>query len=202
MVIYDSMWLMRRIGPLLQGVLLEKTQDGSCYCPTLHIHTFSRPLGYVALNVAQPLLTVRTRASEYIKVLHHDKHFSEGAKRLAASSLLPIEGDISLDEVMAAYRSFETFPASDAPFSINYFESAISLHAWCGQINRGKQALEEYLEVITQWPDRVIERLGSVDKWRSDMLAVLANPDAIRETAEQQATVLKATTLPFSEFRR
>jgi hypothetical protein len=40
---YKPMWLARRIGPLVQGICLDRDSSNAAYLPTLHVHCLCCP---------------------------------------------------------------------------------------------------------------------------------------------------------------
>src|SRR5689334_13255395 len=62
MAVFRPMWLMRRIGPLVQGIVLERSSGGTQYRPILHVHDLSHPFPTVSLSMSQLLRSRRTGA--------------------------------------------------------------------------------------------------------------------------------------------
>src|SRR5262245_63503146 len=66
--VYESMWLARRVGPLVQGIALEVDSINALYCPTAHMHNLCRPFSVVSFAMAQYLPSKRTGAKDSIRV--------------------------------------------------------------------------------------------------------------------------------------
>ncbi|WP_157522048.1 hypothetical protein [Mitsuaria sp. 7] len=190
MGLYEPMWLARRIGPLIQGILLKPTQGNESYCPTVHLHALTRPTGFITIGLGQPLLTERTQAHDSLKLLHHEKNFHSAALRLRRESLLPLEGDLGLDQVLKAYIEHESVGFAQNKYPILHFESSISLLSWAGRIDEGRDFLDQCVERMRTWPDLVMASHGGPDAWGHQMLQVLGNPEDVHAIANQQAEAL------------
>lgn len=198
--IYQSLWLARRIGPLVQGVCLERNSGNSAYFPTTHLHNLCRPFPAVSLSLAQRLLNERSGIQERIAVQFHKEHYREGAQRLANASLLPLNGDLTLVQVLDAHHRYREFNRPDSKYPVLLFEDGIFLCAWAGRNGQGIALLNEYLKEMGDWPVNVMARYGGVDKWQTKMRETIANPEALQVKAEAQAHELKVNDLPTAQL--
>src|SRR5262245_41089022 len=124
MVVYEPMSIGRRVGPMLHGISLGLSSDNASYSPALHIHNLCRPLGFVTLGMRQLLLTQRTGTKDSIAIRFHEKHVEEAAQRLASSSLLPVDGDMSMKQVLGALREMQIRKLGDWNYPIGAMEDA------------------------------------------------------------------------------
>lgn len=95
--------LLRRLGPLVQGITLDRSSSGDDYLPVAHVHLLARDWGGVSTTLAQHMVTDRGVLMR-IKVAYHDEEVAEAVQRLRAQSRLPLDRVPTLDEVLAAYR--------------------------------------------------------------------------------------------------
>jgi len=188
------MCLVRRFGPLLEGVALERDSTNESYRPTFFVHN----LGDLTLTLAQPLLDPRGRAPETIAVSLHERKYKDAAARLASQSPLPLEGPVRLDDVLAAYRARLQSPATH--FEPSLYEDMALLAAWNGRSSDAKRILDEGYAAFCSWPAAVQSQLGGADLWAHSLRARLADPDGLRHTADAEAKLLEVSSIPTREL--
>lgn len=92
--IYKPMLLARRVGPLVQGIALDRDESNETYLPILFVQCLCRPFPGLSFTFPQDLLSPRSLAPQRLKVQFHEQNFREACERLLTSSLLPVSGDI------------------------------------------------------------------------------------------------------------
>lgn len=103
--IYKPMWLLRRVGPLVSGICLERDSGNDAYRPTCHVHNLAKESATVSLSLADPLRTVKTGAPETIKAGFHHQWFADAAVRLQRQAQIPLGGPIQLEDLIRTYRA-------------------------------------------------------------------------------------------------
>jgi hypothetical protein len=198
MGVYESLWLARRVGPLVQGVCLDRDSGNISYFPTTHLHNLCRNRKFLSLSLGQRLLSKRSGTQERIAVQFHEQHYREAAQRLAQASLLPLTGDLSLQQVLDAYCGYEKLNRPDSKYPVPLFEDGVLLCAWCGHIDKAMALLREHVREMHDWPTFIMATDGGVTAWESKMLGSLNDPNAIRAIAEAQAQELRINNLPIA----
>ena len=94
MGIYKPLHLLRRVGPVLIGILLERDSTKDRYLPTFHVHNLAKPFPVITLTLSEPLRTEITQAPDQIKVSQHESRFEEASERMDRQALLPLKGDV------------------------------------------------------------------------------------------------------------
>jgi hypothetical protein len=196
MSVYKPMWLARRVGPLVQGVCLDRDSGGSAYFPTTHIHNLCRPFPTISLSLAQRLLNERSGSQERISAQFHEQHYLEAAQRLTKASLLPLFGDLTMHQVLDAHRGYRELNRPDSKYPVLLFEDGILLFAWSGQPERATELLNQYIGEMHHWPATVMARYSGVSGWEKLMVETIENRKNLQVTAESQAQKLKAADLP------
>jgi hypothetical protein len=200
MAVFRPMWLMRRLGPLVQGILLERSSGGTQYLPTLHVHDLTKPFPNVSLSLNQRLRSRRSGSQESIGVQFHDRLYREAAERLAGVSLLPLSGDIPVEAVVKAYERYRTLRELTSGLPVSYFESAVRLLAWAGRTEDGLRVLSGYVRELHSSANALADAPDDLEAWERSLRELLANPATVRETAEEQAVTLKVDRLPMSSL--
>jgi hypothetical protein len=94
--IWRPMRLLRRIGPVLQGICLDQVPGRVEYFPTAHVHPLTMDFSAISLSLGHRLSSVSSLADEAA--------VRDAADRLRARSPLPLDRIPTLDEILAAYR--------------------------------------------------------------------------------------------------
>lgn len=200
MVQYKPMELLRRIGPLLMGVALQKNSANDAYYPTFHIHNIANEIDIITSTIGQRLVT-KNSVQERIHANQHDGRWAEAAQRLRNQVDWPLEGDLTLDFVIERYNADE---AIRRPF-LSPLEDRISLNSWCGRVDEANAYLDAGREAILKWPKDVLDRMikyqeFDIDTWYSKMKGLANNPELVRAQVERSIEVFKVRKLPESRL--
>jgi hypothetical protein len=86
--VWKPLRLLRRIGPVLQGITLDRSTSGERYYPTAHVHALTRDFPVVSLSLAH-YLHQPVAAKEAVDVGRHAETFRAVACRVEERSPLP-----------------------------------------------------------------------------------------------------------------
>lgn len=191
-----SMSLDRRVGPLIIGIGFQSSIE--YYAPGFSVHNLSRILDFLSATLDEPLRTIRTNAPNSLKVRWHNRNYQEAAERMKNQALLPLEGPISLDDVISAYKKYVS--KHRYPELISQLEDPALIAAWAGEEKRAQEALDWGYEVLKTWSEGVQNAQGGANAWRIKMEGLIANPEALRRTAREEAIKHKLTKIPCEDF--
>jgi hypothetical protein len=197
--IFEPMRIGRRVGPLVQGICLDRDSSNAAYLPTLHVHCLCQPFPSISLELRQPLLTRRSGTVERISVQFHEVHYREARERLLASSLLPVEGDWRLSEVIHAYEKYQQFDFAD-PYPTLRMRDAVSICAWLDEGERASALVARYVEEAAGWPGRILQRHGGISGWEDSLAALARSGDELRATVLEQIDSHRLQGLPVSDL--
>lgn len=199
LVVLEPMMLARRVGPLVQGVCLDR-RAGDVYVPTTFVHCLCRVFPGVSLTLGQPLTSERNGAQTSIKAHFHEDHFVSAAQRLRESSLLSFAGDWDMSEVLSAYRAYRLFDRLEARFPVFLTEDAVSLWAWLGEVEQGRLLASHTLAEAQEWPPHVLARFGGVGEWQKTLDALATDVDRVRGNVDRQVETYSLGKLPLSRL--
>lgn len=190
--------LKRRVGPLLIGIVLGPAIGSEYYAPEFSVHNLSRSLDFLTATLSEPLRTIRTNAPNILKVRWHNRNYQEAAARMKNQALLPLEGPVSLEDIISAYRNYVT----KKPYLelIDQLEDPALIAAWAGEDKRAREAIEWGYEVLKTWSEGVQNAQGGADAWRIKMENLIEDPEALRQTAREEAVKHKLTKIPCENF--
>jgi len=196
---YEPMHLLRRVGPIVEGIVLERTSSNDEYRPAFHVHSLLYAYPAVSLTMEQPLLREATRAPISVSVLRHPTFYVEAATTLSRQSPLSLEGDLRLSDVIHAYRQFSE--RSGLHYDAHQlYRDMVMICAWCGSDERARALVDEGLVKLGAWPANILEQVGGRERWRERMLTAIAQPSALRETMKSQLQALKLSSLPVAQL--
>src|SRR5262245_51892547 len=99
--VYEPLNLLRRVGPLLIGIVLERDSSNCSYRPAFHVHNLGVESDSVSLILWSPLRTPKG-AAETIDVKDHANRFKDAAQRLSNQAPLPFAGDLTIGQLIEA----------------------------------------------------------------------------------------------------
>ncbi|MFF2127613.1 hypothetical protein ACFVW1_19855 [Streptomyces olivochromogenes] len=92
-----SLHLVRRIGPVLQGVCLDRSTSGDGYFPTAHVHALTREFPVISLTLGHRLERPSAQP-ETVLFIRHEGEFRRAADALKAQSRLSLDAPPSLED--------------------------------------------------------------------------------------------------------
>ncbi|MFP4055134.1 MAG: hypothetical protein ACLFV7_14845 [Phycisphaerae bacterium] len=220
MGIYQPRWLLRRVGPILEGICLDRDSGGDAYKPIFHVHLLAREFPCVSLTLGTQLRSERSGGPDFVQVRWHAEKYEDAAKRMIRQSLLPLEGDLSLGELIQAYRDHLVTPMGRLQPVLLYFDIIILL-AWARDSASARDVLAECMKIKSGPRNVAINRIegGKVVQKRTHMLQdpefghvggrenfeatcqrVIENPAEIQQTVDSQISALGVDHLPVSKL--
>ena len=176
--------LIRRIGPVLQGITLDRSSSGDEYFPTVHVHALTRAFPVVSLTLNHRLVT-SSGVQEPISFVRHDSDFANAAERLEGQSNLSLRAWPTVQEIVSAYHAFAvTQKDKGYPPAVNEVEDSVLIPAAAGYQDSVAASLLLARELLELWPkSRLPLDWTSAETW----LEGLANRS--RDVAELSAIV-------------
>ncbi|MFD7555499.1 hypothetical protein ACFV9E_13325 [Streptomyces sp. NPDC059835] len=150
--VWRPMRLLRRIGPVVQGITLDRSTAGDGYFPTVHVHALTREFPVVSLMLGQRLIGA-SGLPVSIDLPRHEEAFRDAALELANQSRLPLHKTPSVQEIVGAYHSFtlEQQLKGLAP-AVLEMEDSVLISAAAGIPSLVESSLALASELATSWP--------------------------------------------------
>ncbi|MFF5787937.1 hypothetical protein ACFY8P_23610 [Streptomyces sp. NPDC012693] len=101
---WKSLHLLRRIGPVVQGICLDRTTGGDEYIPTVHVHALTREIPVVSLMLGQRLARP-SGVPDAVSFARHERDFARAVGALRQQSRLPLDEPPSIDEIVREYHA-------------------------------------------------------------------------------------------------
>lgn len=178
------MWLMKRNGPILMGIRLDRTSSNDCYIPVCHVHNLLAPSPVVMLTLYNPVPDERQpRLKREIRVDRHGGEF-EGAVAVLKKQAPEITSkDTTLSRVLGLYREYLESRRQPAisKYPVTLFTDVILLTYWAGYPEYSNRCLEKASAAMRSWPSHEVD----LTAWRQSLQEQLSEERLEAVLAEQ-----------------
>ncbi|MER5181771.1 hypothetical protein ABT009_26010 [Streptomyces sp. NPDC002896] len=184
--------LLRRIGPVVQGVTLDRTTAGDGYFPTTHIHALVREFPVIALTLGQRLVTP-SGIQESVSFARHSGEYQSAARRLVAQSRLSLEEPPTISSIVdALYEHVSLQQERGLPPAVRELEDGVLIAAAAGEPSLVEFGLRLARQMVDVWPKArlPLDWKGS-DIWLTGLEERIADPSVLSDVVEQQISFHK-----------
>ena len=188
--------LLRRVGPLLVGVYLDRFSTTS-YRPTFYVHFLGNSEDGLSLTMRTEFTPTPEMEVPVIEVSAHKRFYKEAARLLREAAPLSIEGPLTVKEVLEAYRTFSRTCKGESQLA-NLYQDAIKLATCYGFTDEAKGLLGEIMERTEG--DRKFYHHGGREAYIERMREAIGNPGKIWQTLDEEIIRHKVEKIPFEEF--
>ncbi|MER7279001.1 hypothetical protein ABT369_31640 [Dactylosporangium sp. NPDC000244] len=171
--VYRPRWLLRRIGPVMQGILLERTRSADRYRPTSHIHALTRPFPTLTLMLLQ--------CGTDIRHARHEQEFRDVAAQLERQTVLPLREPPTIPQIVDACHAFARAERErGCPPAVYPVEDSVLIAAASGERALADAGLRLAEELVAVWPKwgLPLDWPGS-DAWLQSLRERAANVDLL-----------------------
>lgn len=194
--VYKPRHLLRRVGPLLIGVCLERDSGAGKYKPCFHVHFLGKEFPVVSLTLCSQL-KADSGGPDYVEVRFHEQRFIDAARRLKAQSPLPLDDSaVGLGAIVDAYRLYMETPLGKRQRAI-LSADVIGLMVLCDQFDGAKQELEQVLQTSNE---SVFQTFGGRLGFEKKMSAAIENPGVLEKIVQSQIEQLRVKDICNSEI--
>jgi hypothetical protein len=187
------LFFKRRVGCLSVSLYLDISRGSEDYTPYYCVHNLSRELDFMSAT-----LSVSSFRPTSMKIRWHDKNYKEFTLKMREKAYLPLEGPISLQDMVKAYQDYQVnYPY---PHPMPHIQDPALICAWAGEEALAQECLAWGLEVLKSWPEAKQAAQGGVEAWHDKMLGLIADPQKLRQIARDQVILHKLTKVPYQDF--
>ncbi|MDX3311229.1 hypothetical protein P1S61_19595 [Streptomyces sp. ME08-AFT2] len=185
--VWRPMRLLRRIGPVLQGVTLDRSTSGDAYFPTAHIHALTREFPVISLTLGQRLVT-SSGVQEAVTFSRHAEDYSGAAGRLAEQARLSLDLPPTVEDVVRELRAIAVSQqAQGGPPAVNEVEDSVLIPAASGSVDISRESIQLARELLKKWPkSRLPINWTSADEWLEGVSEKAGNVDSLHEIIDGQ----------------
>ncbi|MGW1759206.1 hypothetical protein [Streptomyces mirabilis] len=188
--------LLRRIGPVVQGVTLDRTTAGDGYFPTAHIHALVREFPVISLTLGQRMVTL-SGIQESVSFARHSNEYQSAARRLVAQSRLSLDEPPTISSVVdALYEHVSVQQGRGLPPTVRELEDGVLIAAVAGELSLVESGLR-LARQMDVWPKSrlPLDRKGS-GIWLTGLEEQIADPSVLSDVVEQQIYFHKLVKVP------
>jgi len=196
--IYKPRHLLRRVGPLLGGICLDRDSGGLDDAPKFDVHFLGKDFPVVSLTLCTPLRTRRTQAEEWLPVRWHEEKCEEAVARRVRQSLLPLDGDLRLAQVLEAYQGYMRTPLGRRQ-KAHLYRDMIGLAVWSGDTEGAGVLLKRALKSIGK-DETQYRHVGGRSGFEEQSRKLIADPTLVVQMVESQIASLGVGQLPVARL--
>jgi hypothetical protein len=196
---FREMRLVRRSGPLVIGICLNRDSSNETYVPTFHTSVLGNGRGRLSLMLDRPLRTERTGVPEEVRVASHDARLLEVTGRLARQAPLPFQGAVKMTDVLRLYE--EESDKLAARFPIRLWEDILVLLTWCGRQMAAKEFLDRIYARLQVRPTAFFDSVESLTCWHGRYRQFIEKPAELRMTVARESEELGLDKIAEFELR-
>lgn len=182
MGIYKNMWLLKIVGPMAIGILLEIGSNKDYYTPTMHIHDLSDESETIsligALDANFDYVSTKSKADKYLRV----------AEKLEKKSYIPLNQKLSfleLQKYLLKYLEDKTTDITDIRYILRIF---VHLAIWYGDDN----IIQESILLARKHLDYINQKYGN-----SHLISeYITDKDTLVKNVEKNIVKLKLEKIP------
>ncbi|GAA0378043.1 hypothetical protein GCM10009541_20660 [Micromonospora gifhornensis] len=144
--------LVRRVGPVVQGITLDVSTAGDSYFPTAHVHALTREFPVVTMTMSHRLQG-SSGVQESIRFAQHDEVCQDAFRRISVQSPLSLGDPPSIEEIVGEYHRFARAQAEDGlPPAVIEVEDSILIPAVVGRLDLTERGFSLAEELSAIWP--------------------------------------------------
>lgn len=196
---YRPMHLLRRVGPLVFGICLDRGSSGEEYYPIFHASALSRRKETVPLTLHRQIRTRRTNAPDRVVVSRHGECFMDAVARMREVSLLDLCGSVTARSVDEAYED-----EVSQQFGLNSPHLAmidhLSVLAWQDRTADAVTLCNVYASKALTFGERYWSEPGSYESWKAELFSVAQDVEGARRCVIEETEKHKLTKLPYSDL--
>lgn len=178
--VWRPLRLLRRVGPLAQGVTLDRSSESDAYTPTCHVHVLADPSPEIAFGLLARLGRV--------ELSRHEREYQDAARELRELSPLPWDDGLTLPLVLDRLRE-AALAKQDIPNwadGVGELTGMILLAGACGRAELVEQSVELARSLSANWQPDWQQRWGVPAEWPDNLAERAADQRALAAVVDDQ----------------
>lgn len=201
LVVYKNMWLLRRLGPFVQGICLDTDSSNANYLPTFHIHNLaSQDDDFISLTLRTPLVSNRNGAVQHITLSQHEQALAEYQVQFREQAPFSLDTEVSCDEIWHAYKKYIEQGQEETRYPLNQYFDMVCLLIWCKRLSEALAFFDQCCREIESWPEQatryITDRVNGFYALKND----IADPRRIQQKVEKATLTLGLEHKPSTEL--
>lgn len=186
--IYKNIRLFRIVGPLVQGITLDRDSTNTNYLPIFHVHNLGKQDDdFISLTLKQPLLTEKTHYPDKITLSRHEKEFFTIVERFKKQTPLSYLGNLTVKDVIKTYYSYIKGGETATQYPFYEYIDMIHIKIWILKIDDAQKLYHQIKKEIQSWP---VEVRSQIDKaffdYEKELIEMFKTPQLLKEKVESE----------------
>jgi len=156
------------------------------------MHNLCEPFSVITLSLAGNVLNDKGLPTQ-VKVKNHTETYMQFVEKIKRDYPYTNKNAIDFNDIVLATQKYingRVIPFQHVPYNF-----IITTAAYLGQTDYAIEALNNFATIISSWPDRAFNIIGSVEKWHDGLLELIKNPDKLRKNVEEEIIKHKLTEI-------
>lgn len=190
---YKPMWLLKRHGPLLVGLMLDRDSSNELYIPTFHVHNLLAPFPSISLSLIYNAPGEKQpRMARQIRVDRHESAYLDVVAFFKKATPELDAVDLSLSRAIQLHFDFvrEKRDYAVAKRCWSLFCDVALLAAWGGHDAYARDCIDGASFLMREW-----NLPFNVSEWAATVRD-LARPEVMQETLASEIAKHKLGRLP------
>lgn len=197
--VWRPLRLLRRIGSVLQGVTLDRSNAGDCYFATSHVHGLTREFPVISLSMAHRL---REPSGQPMRIPVSAEDISLLAANLIDQTAHSLRAEPpSLAEIISTYHKFALDQYEKGyPPAFMELEDSIFAASLAGEPTLVDAGLRISRQLAYLWPpDRLPLEWQGADVWLDGLQSRAADVDHLASIVQNEIKIHRLAKIRFSE---
>ncbi len=200
LAVWEPLVLLRRVGPLLQGVSFDRSRASDAYIPTSSVQLLAVPFG-VAVSGLNSRLRKENGNGWWLEVSDHESVYREAAERLREQSPVPFDDGFTLSAVLGAHRErAQSLQLPESANGVQELEVLVLLPGIFGRDDLVEEGLKLARKLSAGWPPQWHERWGKPADWLDDLARRAADQAGLQKVVDSEVKTIGLDGIPFSEL--
>ena len=187
MGIYENMWLINLLGPIVVGLLLEVKSGNDMYYPALHLDILGKEDDedvslFIKITDGFQSISNISPPDKYIKL----------ANMLKAKAIFPLEGDVKLQTIIDSLKKYTKNKGYDRDL-----HGALIILGYLSKWTGDEAVMKDSCNFINSWKEQLsLNEKDYIDEWYSILFNKSMSSRDLQLEVDRQIVELKLDHLP------
>lgn len=194
--VYRPMWLMKRNGPILVGICLERYASNDAYRPIVHVHNLLRSSGFISLSMSFRLFERIGFGTLQLSTRDHEKKLEMATSKVREQARIPLDEDLSVDALIIAYNEYICSLEGAIEGPLSYWLDIVCLLIWCGRTDEARRKIIQVESESTVLSPQHFVHYDGRGSYFSRLYEMVERPGDLREVVSREVFSLGLEAIP------
>lgn len=194
--VYRPMWLMKRNGPILVGICLERYASNDSYRPKVHVHNLLRASRIISLSMSFTLFERIGFGTLQLSTRDHEKKLEMAISKVREQARIPLNEDLSVDALIIAYNEYMRRPEGAIEGPVSYWLDIVCVLIWCGRIDDAQRSIIQFESQSTALGPQHFVHYDGRESYFTRLYEMVEHPGDLREVVNREVLSLGLEAIP------